>query len=98
MIMNAMERALYDRLQMEREVHFRYRKENGELRDACGTCNLDFIPRHKWPAKHLPNIWIALACQTSNNGSDNENFALKKDTIIVKFTTNGLVTRIEKDM
>lgn len=44
------------------------------------------------------NIWIALACQTSNNGSDNENFALKKDTIIVKFTTNGLVTRIEKDM
>ena len=44
------------------------------------------------------NIWIALACQTSNNGSDDENFALKKDTIIVKFTTNELVTRIEKDM
>ena len=27
-----------------------------------------------------------------------ENFALKKDTIIVKFTTNKLITRIEKDM
>ena len=44
------------------------------------------------------NIWIALACQTSNNGGGDENFALKKDTIIVKFTTNKLVTRIEKDM
>ena len=44
------------------------------------------------------NIWIALACQTSNNGSEDEIFELKKGTIIVKFTTNELVTRIEKDM
>lgn len=44
------------------------------------------------------NIWIALACQTSNNGSEDEIFELKEGTIIVKFTTNELVTRIEKDM
>lgn len=43
------------------------------------------------------NIWIALTCQASNNDSDDENFALKKDTTIVKFTTNKLVTRIEEN-
>jgi len=53
-MMNLMERQLYDRLLAEREVRFRYRKGNGEIRDARGTCNLEFVPFEKHPERHLP--------------------------------------------
>ena len=54
--MNALERRLYDRLLSEREVHFRFRKENGEIRDARGTCNLDYVPLDKRPHHHVPMV------------------------------------------
>lgn len=52
--MNALERELYNRLLVEQEVRFRFRKESGEIRDARGTCNLKYIPISKHPTKRMP--------------------------------------------
>lgn len=52
--MNALERELYNRLLVEQEVRFRFKKESGEIRDARGTCNLKYIPVSKHPATRMP--------------------------------------------
>lgn len=54
--MNTLEKHLYERLLNEREVHFRFRKENGEIRDARGTCNLAYVPLVKHPHRHVPMV------------------------------------------
>lgn len=54
MYMTVLEKELYARLLVEREVCFVYRKDNGEIRKARGTCNLDCIPPEHHPVRHLP--------------------------------------------
>lgn len=53
-IIPILEQQLMQRLAVEAEVHFVFRKQNGTERRARGTCNLQYIPLDKHPKHDLP--------------------------------------------
>ena len=53
-ILSILEQQLMQRLAVEAEVHFVFRKQDGTERRARGTCNLQYIPLDKHPKQNLP--------------------------------------------
>lgn len=58
-IISTLERQLMQRLALEAEVVFVFRKHDGSERRARGTCNLQYIPLKKHP-KHIIPITSAI--------------------------------------
>lgn len=55
-LLSYMERQLLDRLNIEADVTFVFRKSDFSRRIARGTRNLQYVPMHQWPKnKELPS-------------------------------------------
>lgn len=54
-LLSPMERQLLERLNVEANVAFVFRKSDLSRREAHGTRNLQYVPMHQWPKhKELP--------------------------------------------